>query len=131
MNVKEARRLRLEELKNEAGTLREIARRVNPGAKYLDRYLSEIRNGTREMGDALARDIEKAFTKPNGWMDQMGVSSPETGELLHIWSQFPPEEQQKILYELKIRLEAIHRMTGVRGFRGISRPLGPKGPTEQ
>lgn len=107
MNVKDARRARLRELLDKEGTLRNIARTVSPGKKYLDRYLGQIINGDRDMGDPLARDFEAAYRKHEGWMDHVGASSKESGELLHIWGQFPEAEQHRILEELKIRLRVI------------------------
>ena len=104
MNVKEARRLRLLELIRTEGTLRAVAQKVRPGYKYFDRYLSQVKTATRGMGDKIASRFEKAYHKPNGWMDYVGSSSIEANELLHAWSQFPPEEQERIVEELKIRL---------------------------
>lgn len=107
MTTKEARRLRLLELLRTDGTLRAIARKISPGSKYLDRYLSQIKTGTREMGDELAADFEKVYGKPKGWMDHVGSSSVEASELLHVWSQFVPEEQERIVEELRIRLRVM------------------------
>ncbi len=34
-----------------------------------DRYLSHVRNGRRELGNATVRQIEARLGKPHGWMD--------------------------------------------------------------
>lgn len=119
MNVRSARRIRLTQLKEEHKTLKELADRivahaVSSGDKkaarqsgYLDRYLSQIYTGHRGMGGRLARKIEAAFQKQEGWMDHVGASSAQANELLHIWAQFPEPEQERILEELRIRLRVM------------------------
>src|SRR4029078_8220500 len=88
MNVKDARRIRLGELKDTYGSLREIAALIythvstscnKPTArkKYSDRYLSQIHTGERNMGHSLASQIEGAIGKKEGWMDYVGASSSE------------------------------------------------------
>lgn len=43
------------------------------------RYLTHVINGRREIGDELARAIERGFSKPANWMDHPHL--PDTGEL--------------------------------------------------
>ena len=104
MTAKEARRLRLKEIQKKYGTLKNFAREARPDAKYFDKYLSQVLTGSRGMGNNVARLIEQHERKPKGWMDRVGASSIEAGELLKIWGQFEPEEQLRIVEELRIRL---------------------------
>jgi hypothetical protein len=71
--VGEIRLENLEALVREFGTLDAVATR----AESTSVYLSQLRNGTidqktgrgRQMGNAIARRLEKACNKPSGWMD--------------------------------------------------------------
>lgn len=129
MNVKEARRRRLEKLQKEFGTLKNLAHEVNPKAKYLDRYLSQVLNSTRGMGDKVARRIEVALAKPEGWMDRLGVSSQDADELLKIWNEFPEEEQTRLLRELRYRLRALHEDRFIKQELGDPAKRPPKPTT--
>jgi hypothetical protein len=80
----EIRRLRLSQLRHETGlNYAEMNERL--GRNRLDATLSQIaqqqpntRTGkARQMGDEQARNIERAFDKPTGWMDR----DPEFDEL--------------------------------------------------
>jgi hypothetical protein len=42
------------------------------------RYLSHVSNGRKNIGDALARQLEAGMNKPVGWMDNDHSSSPAT-----------------------------------------------------
>ena len=77
VHVKTASQIRLQNLQAlvvEAGTLEKVAEAVGSTSVYL----SQLRNGApdrksgraREMGTSMARRLEAAFHKPNGWMDQ-------------------------------------------------------------
>lgn len=132
MNVKDARRRRLQELKEQFGSLEKLALELNRGKrkpnKYLAQYLSQLHTGTRDIGDKFARRIETALAKAEGWMDHVGASSTEASELLSIWGQFPAEEQTRIIEELKIRLRVIrdkqhiHQALGDRPIRHTKPP---------
>lgn len=67
MDIKENRKLRLEELIDEFGSAAEVARRGNTAASYLSTLLSS--SGGRKIGDEVARKIEVGCGKPKGWMD--------------------------------------------------------------
>lgn len=64
MDIREVRRLRMEELAEEFGTLEEVGKRAGLGANWL----SQIRGG-RGMGHKTARRLEEGCRKPRGWMD--------------------------------------------------------------
>lgn len=80
--VGEIRLANLEALVREFGTLDAVATR----AESTSVYLSQLRNGTidqktgkgRQMGNAIARRLEKACGKPSGWMD-----APHTSAAAH------------------------------------------------
>lgn len=128
VNVKEARRLRLEEIVRIEGTVKAVAKKVRPRSKYFDRYLSQVRNHVRGMGDKVALQFEKTYHKPNGWMDTVGTSSIEARELLYVWNQFPQNEQERIVEELKIRLRALKEKESTNELNSLSRPNFPKHP---
>lgn len=128
MRTKDVRRQRLLELKQQHG-YRYIAEKIieyrkrtgrhtKKGKKeYLDRYLSQLGTETdgRGIGNRIAADIEGAFGKHKGWMDRLGASSAEVNELLHIWGQFPEDEQRRILTEMRLRLRAYKDEQSLRG----------------
>lgn len=74
------RRENLERLSHELGSMEQVA--IGAGSSPV--YLSQIRTQAidtktgkpRQMGGAMARRLEKAFRKPDGWMDQ-GIEEPE------------------------------------------------------
>lgn len=64
MENKEIRRHNFMLLKGK-DTLEELARKLDGNPSHL----SQINTGHRDIGDALARKIEKKYRKPRGWMD--------------------------------------------------------------
>lgn len=80
MDSRSIRLANLHLLIEEAGSKAELARRT--GAN--ESHLSQITTGVRNVGPALARDLEKGMDKPSGWMDlpQEKPSNPVTP---HIW----------------------------------------------
>lgn len=55
-------------------------------------YLSAIKNGHRAIGEALARQIERACAKPPGWLDER-----------HAAEASPNEGEEQLLVELLMR----------------------------
>jgi hypothetical protein len=70
MDNKTIRRLNLDGLIAEAGTIEALARKTSTDPNYL----SQIRGGFREMGEDYARRIEAGLEKPVGWMDALQFS---------------------------------------------------------
>lgn len=64
--IKDIRSENLKTLKRELGTLVALANAANTSPAYL----GQILNGTRGLGDALARKLEERCLKPMGWMDR-------------------------------------------------------------
>lgn len=106
VNFREVRRYRLLQLKQKYGSLKKLAHTINPGAKYLAKHLGQVLLGNRELGDTLAQRIAECEGQPNQWMDTMGASSVEAGELLKVWSRFSEDEQRQIIKELQFRIRA-------------------------
>lgn len=129
MDIKEIRRAKLRELVARFGTLKRLAYEIAPRDKYLDRYLSQILNETRGMGDRLARKIEDSVGEERGWMDRMASSSRQNNELLQIWSQFPAEEQLRILEELRIRLRVLKDKSVIRESVAMTRGRQTRTPS--
>lgn len=116
MRIKEARKQRLIQLQKKYGSLKKLANAIDPTKEYLDKYLSNIVAGHREMGDDLAARIEELERRPQGWMDSMGATSAEVSELLNIWNKFPEDEQRRILRELRFRLKSLQDDEAINGL---------------
>lgn len=67
MDAHEVRRKNLMALIAEHGGQKALAERVRPTAPG---YISQMVNGTRNVGGVIARRFEKHLGKPHGWMDQ-------------------------------------------------------------
>jgi len=67
MDSKQIRRRNLRQLINEVGTQARLAELVGTKPTYISQILSPTAVG--EIGDSLARRIEKALRKPRGWLD--------------------------------------------------------------
>lgn len=72
MDNKEIRRQNLLLLKGE-GTLEDLASKTDSDPAHL----SQIKNGTRKMGDEVARRFEKKLRKNRGWMDMPHTEARE------------------------------------------------------
>lgn len=85
MDIHEIRRLNLQALVDEFGGQKALGDMVRPTA---DGHISQMFNGTRGMGNAVARRFEKKLGKPHGWMDafhnhEEGVKSELSAPPLH------------------------------------------------
>lgn len=67
MENNDIRRANLNLLIDEFKTIRALADQVDTAPNYI----SEIKNGVRNMGHKLARKIEEKAGKPSGWLDQL------------------------------------------------------------
>lgn len=80
MDVYAIRLRKLAVLEREAGTAAELARRAGKQPSQLSAYkkaAKDQRGKPRMMGSSFARDLERAMSKPRGWMDQ---PEDETGD---------------------------------------------------
>lgn len=65
MDATEARQANLLDLERQHGTLEALAEKTESSAAHL----SQIKNGTRNMGRDVARRFERKLELPQGWMD--------------------------------------------------------------
>lgn len=70
MDIRDVRRRRLRELKDELGSQQAIADRLQGEQNYISGLLS----GKKPFGEKTARKIEKACGKPEKWLDQLETS---------------------------------------------------------
>lgn len=119
MDIKEIRLKNLRLLINDAGSAAELARRAKTDPAYLSQILStKIK---RALGDELARRIERAMTKPHGWMDHLNTAEEpgrykiETGlskqamDLASTWDKLPPNAKETVLSCLRWTIEMEKR----------------------
>lgn len=116
MDVKEIRRENLRALLNEFGTATALASAAGTDAAYLSQIKST--KTKREIGDNLARRLEKAANKDRGWMDQLhrqnghkqrpasnkvnnamegGAFTRHEEAIIHIYRQLPPSGRKRFL----------------------------------
>jgi hypothetical protein len=78
----------LERLIEQAGSLDKVAAAADTSSVYLsqlrNRAIDRKTQRARDMGGAMARRLEAAFSKPPGWMD-----TPQLGESLAPWGASP------------------------------------------
>jgi hypothetical protein len=79
MDIKEIRRINLNNLLKDYRTVREFA--TLTGSSEV--HISQMKTGSRAMGDAVARRIETTLGKEHGWMDSIHdvESAGQAGEM--------------------------------------------------
>ena len=89
-------------LREEDGTIVQLARRTGTSANYLTQVLSDTT--ARHMGSTVARRIESKLELPEGWMDKVGDTPTNlSDEAVHIAQQFdrlPAHLKQKLAREI-------------------------------
>lgn len=73
MDVKQIRKTNILKLYEQHGGPAGLARKVGTSESYLSQITSD--KGTRNIGDQLARKIEKALALPRGWMDMLAFQA--------------------------------------------------------
>jgi transcriptional regulator with XRE-family HTH domain len=68
MDIRTVRRNNLKTLREQAGSVRALADKVETDPNYISQLLG--RSSKANVGYDLARRAEQAFNKPEGWMDQ-------------------------------------------------------------
>lgn len=113
MTAMNARKANLLKLIEQHGTLEKLAELTGSSP----RHLSQMKNGTRNMGHKVARRIEAKLTLPAGWLDMkhskseanfQGVLGAE--ELLKDFEMLPPllqDEVSKKARELRQLIEGV------------------------
>jgi hypothetical protein len=122
MDNKTIRRINLIGLIAEFGTIEALARATGSVANYL----SQIKSGSRNMGDALARQMESRMAKEMGWMDSPHFASPEATmsatEALQILDALSAEDREAWMRHGRLLVEG-------KTAKGVSNPFGkiPRG----
>lgn len=93
MNVKEIRRINLRALSRSVGGITQLADRLGKSQSQISHLIGT--NPIKNIGDRFAAEVEKTFSKPNGWMDhehpgiqeESGIYYPQGGR--RIYSEVP------------------------------------------
>jgi hypothetical protein len=134
----EIRRQNLDLLEAEATSLEAIGeamRAIKPGlpgrAPNYPNYLSQIRGGTRKMGDRTARLVEAAMNKPKGWIDQLHEAdvSMEGKEAGQIITSMEDDVRAHWMKMLRLANEANPKKSKASPFGPIPRGGATKGET--
>lgn len=96
MEASESRRANFKDLLAQHGTIEVLAEKTGSNPQHL----SQIKNGTREMGRSVARRFEARLGLPSGWMDTRdhtpAQGSLEGAALLEDYRRLPPALQAHI-----------------------------------
>jgi len=95
MDIREVRRQNLILLREQEGSVRSLADRVDTDPNYL----SQILGGHGNMGHNMARRLELAFSKQQGWMDlphDSGQPDDESIEIASLINLLPPTQRDSI-----------------------------------
>lgn len=95
--VNDIRRENARLLARECNGLAEFARRIGRGDPYVSQLLG--RTPSRGIGHATARLIERAFSKPEGWLDQPSGAeglSDSTLAVARFWESLTEDEQARL-----------------------------------
>jgi hypothetical protein len=94
MDISEIRRANMLGLLADFRTLEELAEHYDLVANYL----SQIKSGSRNMGDRFARGWEKKMGKPRGWFDTLQFHSPDEAmgglEAMQIFQSLSEEDRE-------------------------------------
>lgn len=125
MEIKEIRRENLLVLLEEFGTATSLASAAGTDAAYISQIKSK--KTKREIGDNLARRLEKAGGKTRGWMDQLhrhqkeaeshggGALNREERVMIDVIRQLHPKERTRFW-------EALHSAASALGVRVKKKP---------
>ena len=94
MDIKEIRRVNLLGLIAESeGVIARLARKTGQNPSVL----SQIKNGSRDMGHDIARALEEALSHEKGWMDRLQFPTAEealyANEVLQLAAGMAPEDR--------------------------------------
>ena len=115
--VQAIRYRKLQQLLQEcSGNQAELARRAATNPAYISQILNNTKMPSgkpRSVGERLARKLERAFGKPEGWMDSAadnrvaepranyGSSDTKIEAIVELGSQLTPEKLQTAINQLK------------------------------
>lgn len=122
MDNKTIRRINLDGLIAQFETIEALAKATNTVANYL----SQIKGGSRKMGDATARKLERALDKEPGWIDVLHFASPDDAmsatEALQILDSLSEDDREAWMKHGRLLVEG-------NTARGANNPFGklPRG----
>jgi SOS-response transcriptional repressor LexA len=74
------------------GVQKQLAERLDKKPTYISRVIKSDSHQKRNIGDDLARTVEKTFNKPHGWMDSRhGINEPSQKYNANKGTDFAPE----------------------------------------
>ncbi|WP_454751676.1 hypothetical protein [Cupriavidus necator] len=109
MDIKTIRKMNVRLLEREIGSLSALARLANTSQSYLSQCVGP--GAFRSIGDEMARRLEHAMKKPNGWLDQ---SHMEEGDLL-----LARQLYEKLLQTSTAKKLAIAELLDMKVMEGI------------
>ncbi len=120
MSVRDTRRQNLIELLSETSQ-REFADRAGlaPG------HVSQMVNGSRQMGESVARRIEKQCTLPSGWMDVPHSENATIEQVIQLLAPIAAEERSRVLRVVRALVGAPERRHEQRSHNGHDRRRQP------
>ncbi|WP_149135634.1 hypothetical protein [Cupriavidus campinensis] len=90
-------------LEREIGSRSALARKVGSSQSYLSQCVGK--GGVRSIGDDLARRLETAMEKPQGWMDECHIDAGHLAAARQI--------HDKLLQAPRAQLEAVAALLGI------------------
>lgn len=96
MDIREIRRRNLALLRQQEGSIRALAERVDTDPNYLSQLLGSA--GKHHMGHAMARRLENAFGKQEGWMDRDNseADDQDLAEITQMIKRLPNHQRNTI-----------------------------------
>lgn len=118
--IKETRLTNLRTLVSEAGSVAELARQAKKSDSQINQILNGVKSSSgtpRGVGNKLARDLEQAAGKPEGWMDV-----PHTKNTLEVRENSAAYENNKTIWQepdpKKYRTIKVMRFSASAGVSG-------------
>lgn len=110
MNVKEIRRKNLRGIARSVGGVTQLAGRLSRSQSQISHLIGS--NPIKNIGDKLASEVEKIFSKPNGWLDREHY---QTGEEIAFYEvETPRRKTQQVPLlswsEINLWLESSNRV---------------------
>lgn len=100
MDIREIRYKNARSLINEEGGLTEFGKKIGKAQSQVSSFAGS--NPSKGIGNQIARQIEKAFNKPSGWMDKSHSEDARFELLNYEIRDFSTSELAEILEQAKI-----------------------------
>lgn len=95
--IHDTRRTNARTLAREAGGIRRLAERIGRAENSVSAMIGA--GERRNIGEKIAREIERAFGKPPGWLDRDHAAAQYTQaarDIAENFNKLPPERQQQL-----------------------------------